>query len=65
VHDDSCPCDPRGDLLEQPQPLAADRRFEILKTGEIAIGVRETTDESASNGVRDLDEAEWLRPRCC
>ena len=46
----------RHALLQQSQPLAGNRRLEILKPGDVAIGVREAVDKSAPDRVRDLDE---------
>ena len=56
MHDHPRLHDGRRDLLKQPEPFAADRRLEILETGEIAVGVREAADEPATDGVRDLDK---------
>ena len=65
----------RSDLPQQSEPLAGDGRLEILKPGDVAIGMRKAVYKSATDGIRNLDEngrcglAELLQcgpaRRCC
>ena len=50
------PGDVRERVLEQLQPFAADRVFEIGKAREVFVRTSDAFDEAAANGVLDLDK---------
>ncbi len=56
IEDDTDACGSGRDLLEQFDPLAAHRRFEIGKAGDVAAGPCQVGDESVAHGIGDRDK---------
>jgi hypothetical protein len=55
--------DPRHDLLEHFDPFAAQRRLDVDESRDVAAGVRQARDKSASNGIGNDDEDDRNRFR--
>ena len=54
IIDDYSACDRRSELFQQFQPLCANGKLEKRKSGNIPSWMRETSDESSADRIRDL-----------